>query len=169
MSSILISEQYWPILITNVDERDYQNLKVYHYISLLHHHSTEVKPLIPEKKPSPFAPYSPDSDIWEFKIKFADYVKSHLSENIKNYEFQFCTDIDATFEEEINDLYQEIISSAFKYINNYNANALVALEPDIKMNLEDSFKGHQQEFIKCCEDAFEIMLPLWKDVFLLIA
>ena len=101
MSSLLIPEQYWPIIITNVDEQDYQNLKVYHYSPP--HQSTEVKPVLPEEKP--YAPYSPDSDIWEFKVKFADYVQSHLPEAIKDYEFQFCLDHDATFDQEINDLY----------------------------------------------------------------
>ena len=165
MSSLLIPEQYWPIIITNVDEQDYQNLKVYHYSPP--HQSTEVKPVLPEEKP--YAPYSPDSDIWEFKVKFADYVQSHLPEAIKDYEFQFCLDHDATFDQEINDLYREIRRSAFKYINNYNANAIVTLEQDIKMNLAGSFKNHQKEFIKCCKDAYKVMLPLWNKVFLLIA
>ena len=42
MSSLLIPKQYWPIIITDVDPRDYEYLKIYHYIPTSYNNSSET-------------------------------------------------------------------------------------------------------------------------------
>ena len=159
LSSLLIDRQYWPILIKEVDENDYKNLKIYHYLPL---HETRKK----TQEMNPYGPSSDYCDAWDFVFTFADYVNDHLPEDIKSYKYQYCPEDYKTFQPETEDIYGFITFTTIKYTNTNNGDAVLAVADDVKYNLEVTFKDHQEELINLCIEAFETMLPLWKDIFL---
>ena len=164
LSSLLIPKDYWPIIIDDVDGSDYDKLKLYHYIPLVPKHTHQTATNIQEV--NPYAPYTKHSTIWEFKHKFFSYLRNHLPKDLANYKIECSDDRDATFQKETDSIYEDIRYSSSAYANKYNRAALQALKNDIKLNLEGSFKEHQNEFATCCKEAFQTILPLWKNVFL---